>query len=373
MIKKLIAIVTIINIAVMSVGNVVFAQEINANGAELENEATGNFVEMIEEGDSEVIEKLVEQNLDENTGIINEENERILNEAGILDSQIEEFEAEELDKLEEECYAIKVEVNYYSVDDNGEVIPSSQEEVEEYIQENELIQEENTKGVFGMEKISAKAGTVTKSQLSDSGMFRESLVVMQSKKGGYVSVCYRGNWLKTPKCRYHDVFGVTVDNLTILNNNKLTATYQYSFEEKKGFYDVSGNYHYMATYKTTDVRNLSVTLMVDSAVAEFDFYSTPEKDAADAAMHIGASTNRTYKMNQVYMFFESKRKYSTMNHCNVYCAYMHQKKKHDVGKSVSVSVSSKGAVSFSVSSSAKKYYETMTSSARMAVTNFMFK
>lgn len=165
MIKKLIAIVTIVNMSVMTIGNIVYAQEGNLKGIELKNEATGNFVEMIEEGDSQVIDKLIEENLDNDTGIINEKNEKILNEAGILDSQIETFEDEELDKLEEECYAIKVEVNYYSVGSNGEIVSSSQKEVEEYIEENEFTKVENAKGLFGMEKISAKAGTATKSDI----------------------------------------------------------------------------------------------------------------------------------------------------------------------------------------------------------------
>lgn len=336
--------------------DVAVSNEVNHSYNEERNADKGNFNELIENNESIIVDKLIEENLEVDTGIINEENEKELNRKGVLDDEIEEYSDEVLDMLSNECYSIEVKVNYYTYDENNEFIDCTKEEIEEYYIETGMVDEADKVGVLGKKQISAKAKSLGDTDTSNSGMFRETLCLMQTKKGDNVYVTYNGTWLKTPQNRGCDIVGIAVDNLTPIKNTIICKYYyalsQYSAAYSNGVREISGS------------RNLNFDNGATYVITKFNFYTSNAQDNMAAAGNVYNS----YKTNRVYIFFRASRKFDSQKYCGVYSDYFHEKT--EVNITPSLVVGGEG-LSFSIAPSIHKYYQHMTSNA--CIERFYFK
>ena len=169
-------------------------------------------------------------------------------------------------------------------------------EIEEYYIETGMVDEADKVGVLGKKQISAKAKSLGDTDTSNSGMFRETLCLMQTKKGDNVYVTYNGTWLKTPQNRGCDIVGIAVDNLTPIKNTIICKYYyalsQYSAAYSNGVREISGS------------RNLNFDNGATYVITKFNFYTSNAQDNMAAVGNVYNS----YKTNRVYIFFRASRK-----------------------------------------------------------------
>lgn len=341
--KKLVSLITATCFLLSFCGEVAYADvavsnEVNHSYNEERNADKGNFNELIENNESIIVDKLIEENLEVDTGIINEENEKELNRNGVLDDEIEEYSDEVLDMLSNECYSIEVKVNYYTYDENNELVDCKKGEIEDYYTETGIVDETDKVGLLGKRQISAKAKSLGDTDTSNSGMFRETICLMQTKKGGNVYVTYNGTWLKTPQNKGCDIVGIALDNLTPLKDT-IVCKYYYDLYQKSSMFTggvqrINGNkelnFNIGATYVTT----------------KFNFYRSKNNPPIE------------YITNRVFVSFQAVRRTDSQKYCGVYSNYFHEKSNVSLNPSIELSGEGSG---FSISPSVSNYYEKMTS------------
>lgn len=200
----------------------------------------------------------------EDTGILEEDVEKELNEDGVMDCDIENFDENTIDKIN--TGKSRVEVSYYYVNDSNEngvvtqndIYKLSDDQVDELVNEiyksgeiekfqsGEVVElngntDSNDKmsdGAMGL-CINAFAGSDTDTHLSKSGYLRQTITVTDAGKDYYgnpvCAVAYTSTWVKMPKNTKTDVIYLRTDGATtrdytakyivsyVVNGTKLTG------------------------------------------------------------------------------------------------------------------------------------------------------
>lgn len=181
-------------------------------------------------------EKVISENVENNTGILNEDVEAGLNNAGILDSEIENFTDEEVANLEE-AKEICVVSGYYELDEvSDECMRLDDSEIEDYYreyyndnysvdkEENESPTENSDNKMNFVEKALKLAGlipeTVYAKKYSDGdtrttsgGKFKHTVYLcdkesIDGRRTAFFS--YTMEWLEIPKYNKQDYFGIEI-------------------------------------------------------------------------------------------------------------------------------------------------------------------
>ena len=198
------------------------------------------FVES--EGEYDYIEKKIEEESANVTGLIDEDVEKILNESGILDEDIEKLSNEEIEEFENNINENSlIYVSYYAVNDieelselpvqQDEMIELTPEQVDEYIAEkyydeetdlreelakaledvNEDNKEENVLNTFsnaiGLKVKDVCAETISHGGVSDKAnptMLRKRLIINELKDGLRFQVYFCYEWTDMPIHREMD-------------------------------------------------------------------------------------------------------------------------------------------------------------------------
>lgn len=249
-VQRISAIITAVGMVVsLTSYNIAKASEIEINKVNDDNALVGyetnanNLVDDYDE-DSELCQKL-ELDYENSITDLSEEREKELNEIGVFDSDIEAWDDDMIEKINN-AYAYSMSVMYYgenhedgtleelTAEETDEVIEDVYgEELEETKEEKENILEqalENT--VFGAVKAKAKSYSDTKIQSVDSGKIKQILACIQKTKGGDINVIYSNLWLVRPFHVKTDVAGVSLKNATPLSGTaKAYYKYEYMFSD----------------------------------------------------------------------------------------------------------------------------------------------
>lgn len=233
-----------------------YASEDNYEDAPVIIDMNNAFVES--EGEYNYIEKKIEEENANVTGLIDKDVEKILNESGVLDSDIERCSREELEELEKNIDETShIYVSYYAVNDieelsdvpveKGEMIELTSEQVDKYIAEKyydeetdlreELAKEfdsviqdnqkedliDDISKIVGLNVNEVCAKTVTHGGVSDKEnptMLREIMVVNEIKNSNFIHVWFKFEWTEMPKYREVDTISLKWDG----------ASYEYGYE-----------------------------------------------------------------------------------------------------------------------------------------------
>lgn len=211
----------------------------------------------IEDGDivMESYDTFIQEEMDDNSTDLDNDLEQELNSQGILDSQIESWSDETIEKINESD-DVSVEVMYFNEEDDGELSELSDEEVEKFFEKvydenldsdlhdgqyvefeddrEEIIDDNNSVlAMFGLEETVYGAddsmnGTVK----SSSGMLKCDIVVVKDKgKKNYIDVFQESTWLSQPKYTMTDYMGVTSYGLDTFMDYNCCHYADYTFTE----------------------------------------------------------------------------------------------------------------------------------------------
>lgn len=209
-------------------------------------------------GEYDYIEKKIEEESENVTGLIDEDVEKVLNNNGVLDADIEKCSKEELQELEKNIDEDSmIYVSYYAINDieelsevpvqKDEMIQLTTEQVDEYIaekyyEEDSDLREELDKefaknsiskndsnmfnvvsDVMGLHVTDVHAKTITHGGISDkvnTTMLREILVVSEIKNTNYIHAWFKFEWTEMPKYREVDTISLGWSG----------ANYEYGYE-----------------------------------------------------------------------------------------------------------------------------------------------
>lgn len=265
---KIVSYATVIAIVIMSTASV-YAR------TAMEHEEEGYF------------EKYLKQEAGTDTGIISSDNEIKLNNQGVFDKEIEAFDSETINEIEnsEEVYIFTEVVKQTETEMNGKIETSTcvlnQDEVDELIGELYFEQEEdkelkNAENFF--EEIEAEATrvvSVSKTDSTSSSYLKKTLIVSQGSERPYMAhVSFVCTWLKMPEYRYEDSLTVSYTDYAILNRSTDNPiSMQASYIEKEIYVSyiwgnttvLSSNRKYMSTYNSsTGSYNMSLEVLTDN-------------------------------------------------------------------------------------------------------------
>lgn len=192
--------------------------------------------------------KKLEYDKENNVTELSEEVEKELNEVGIWDSEIEQFDDGTIEKLEN-AINTEVYIDYCSVDNKtGEEIEMSEDEINDMISEKiengDIKYEEQRKSLFsnilefiGFLPSEVKAKTETKSnsetKKSASGAVKHYMICSQVKEGnkrGKIYVTYTATWLEEAYYRNKDVCGVTVSDNAVIDSKTCKCYHNATFK-----------------------------------------------------------------------------------------------------------------------------------------------
>lgn len=217
--------------------SVIFASKSNAYEVNDEEEkyAYDDIIHNLDDSDINLVTNYDENNMlckkleyDRNNYVtqLSQEKEQMLNEVGIFDSEINNFQKEIIQKIEKaECIEVSVEYTEINEEGNNEM---SFEQISQLISEgveDGTIEYEEEKTVLSkaLEIVGIKPAVVYAQEsapaVSKSGALKQIIIASQEKKNSVVDVEYQATWLKTAKDRGLDVMGVVFDNLDITPNS----------------------------------------------------------------------------------------------------------------------------------------------------------
>lgn len=268
-VQRISAIITAVGMVVsMTSYNMAKASEIEINKVNDDNALVGyetnanNLVDDYDE-DSELCQKL-ELDYENSTTDLSEEREKELNEIGVFDSDIEAWDDDMIEKINN-AYAYSMSVMYYgenhedgtleelTVEETDEVIKDVYgEELEEKEEKDNIFEQALGNTVFGAVKASAKSSSDSgKEQSVDSGKVKQMIACIQTAKDKPINVIYTISWLVRPSHKKFDIAGIYLGNASpnkesfkahhkCLYRQIYTAPYVKE-DEKVDYYSVSGN------------------------------------------------------------------------------------------------------------------------------------
>lgn len=332
--------------------------------ATLLNYSTSGIIFAAESIESDSYDTFIAEEVNDNTGIIDEDVERDLNYRGVFDSDIRDFDSETVEKLNSgEEYSVSV--SYYEESNDG-LQEMSEDDIEDYFEEiyEEGLEEEFHRGEtieLGKDKVEEKSflqkigleenvyAQAGKTMKGETSKLRFVMLAFQStsdKRNIYVSAL--AEWKSTPKYTLTDYMSIGVNGKdTVFNKNeRYDASYQYEI------------YSYGGTVNPQPIRR------TDKKPMGFDsngFYTW-----VNLCDDTSANKFRSHKIFLNGYFFVNNNR--TDGVVNIIMNYMHQIKKLDSSINISVSMNSQGYASIGLSSGNKvvDYYQNISAAPKMS-------
>ncbi len=225
------------------------ALSVNPIYAEMPNTETEEVV-------MENYDTFIQEEISDNTTELDEEVEAELNSKGILDSQIDSWNDDTIEKINESD-DVSVEVMYFTEGEDGELSELSDEEVEEFyekvyeenleselhdgeyveFEDDEQDEEEQTEynksllGMLGLEETVYGANeNVNTTVKSASGMLKCDIVIAKDKGRAHALwVMADATWLSQPKYTLTDYMSISVQGLDTHVDNKENPAAYYTY------------------------------------------------------------------------------------------------------------------------------------------------
>lgn len=286
---------------------------ISINDEEINLDINTNFDFKTSDG---FTKEIISTEISNNTGVIEPNVERLLNQAGMLDSEIEEFTAEDIQNIEN-ASEITIKSEYCEInDETGECTKMDDSEIEEYYKEyyyqnygvKNKVDKKNTKnkciankfletmGILPITAYAAYTEAVTKT--TKGGKFKHTVLLtdtnsINGKKAAYFK--YTIQWLETPKYCFDDYFTLDTTGLIIKPNDanygvKYTCTY------KKDFYTINNGVRKLA------ISNIPIEEKLD--LNKFSYYSSSNQSIVGYHQDLPGVYNGKYT-EQVEIFPDS--------------------------------------------------------------------
>lgn len=319
-----------------------------------------------EEGEYEYIDKKIQEDVKNNTGLIDEKSEKLLNEKGLLDDEIERLNKEEIKNIEENVDEnTKVFSNYYSVEDTRDLsevpitaeekIQLSEEQVNKYIAEKyydvetdltETINEEFEKKkhndtiekvskTMGLQVKEAKAYTESHGGVNDAEcrtMLRETMIVCQVKGENVIQVTFKYEWTEMPQYRQVDTVvlswdGGIYDSCSTKYSSKTHVLH--SWVEYTITYPMANQEKCISEYgeeKLTRV-NSGAAMNVGKYFIRNGYAECVFKMHADYNYGQNPTIDKEYEYEAITMHFYLKEDRINFEGVQFYPLYLHQKEK----------------------------------------------
>ena len=363
MIKKVISVVGVIGIISMNIiappenvyGDNLSEGNEPKNRREQVLDYTNNADNLIDDVDeNNAMTRILQDNKDNNSGILSEELEATLNELGVFDEEIQDF-PDELVNLLEGGYKYSVYINYAEVNSDGTTKSLSEDEVNDYFEEKLKEEKKEILNSFlGMENVNVSAKSATDVATSKSGLLKQLLTLSQTSAGGKIYVFYSAIWVETPYYRNTDACAITFKNATI---DKSTLGCSYGCIYTDSF--IVGNKYNSYNYKHSEDVKKTGTLRCDlsGAVATFDLHGSRSQIIALA----GGGTTRKYTTDRINMYcyvtVDNKKDWT---YVVAKGDYWHEKSSVSLNPSFSFSADD---ISFSISPEIEEYYNHISENA----------
>lgn len=326
---------------------------------------------IVENGDivMENYDSFIQEEMDDNSTDLDKNLEQELNSQGILDSQIESWSDETIEKINESD-DVSVEVMYFNEEDDGELSELSDEEVEKFFEkvydenldsdlhegkmieliddenEGEDIQEKNKTllEMLGLEETVYGANEpIDTTVVSSSGVLKCDIIVTKDQGRAHALwVVADATWLSQPKYTLTDYMSISAQGLDTQVDNKTEtgATYTYT----RNAVQPGGR---LVKYQTSVDKK-------PTHRGEYGFYTY-----VNLCDDIPGVVFRNHNITMNGDFYINNWKNSA-GQINFKFEYMHQQKKLQKDDSVVASVGTTGLnLSLSSKKSIVKYYHTM--------------
>ncbi len=280
------------------IGTVVFGVNVRANvEAEEINSISESYMDndklvVLEDDDSDIqiktnfdienadngVKEIIEENIENTTGIIDSDVEEMLNSAGVLDSEIEKFTDEDIKNFDgSNEIVLNIQCGYIDEDTNETVLldPNecgkeyySNEETSEEDEENHIIEEDKSFITKIFEEVGILPQTVyakycdEETQKSSGGKFKQTAYIVATnslagKKAAYYK--YTATWVETPKYCYQDYFYVYTAGIPIKRGEVHGMQYSFTYTETMNV--ITDAKHTKKIYSTPKSKELNANNM----------------------------------------------------------------------------------------------------------------
>ncbi|MGN9017928.1 hypothetical protein ACTNBM_02875 [Lachnospiraceae bacterium HCP1S3_C3] len=315
-------------------------------------------------------EQFLLEEAEESTGILDEDVEYELNMQGVFDREIEAFDEETINRLNDGA-EYSVAVGYYEEDVNV-ITEMSDKDIEEYYDEiyEQNLQEDLREGnsielenkVDNDKSIMEKLGLVNtvyaEKSTTETNKLKFTLITTQSCNKTSIYVAGSAEWLKDPDNTLNDYLSISATGLDTIFDDKQNYGACYRYE----IYNYGGSVK-PVKYSRADVKPIKVNNNgISTCVNLCD--NTPVD---------------TYKNHKIYIgghFYVNNRRSEGV--IGVKLGYIHQEKKHDGNISINATINSQGKLGISASNSLKvsDYYHNISTVPSMSFhfdPNYSFK
>ena len=303
--------------------------------------------------ENDALSTFLREEMGKDTHNLDESVERELNSKGIFDEEIERFDNDLINDLEE-ADVISVKNEYIAVNESGEYYNMDREMVNEIIDEKYIKNKDKCSKNF-LENVLESVGIIpittyaaAKSNISSGEYLKKSIIIIQPKGGIYTAhVTITFTWLKEPSNRCIDIPVVYFAGADIVDNSKASCIYYYKVTSK--VYDdgilktVCVNEEDKKSYTT----NMKSYWCIDTGNASYAYALV---DLCDDFIYRKAG--QWYTDHMIIMQMDVKKdEHDTDNAFTPQVRYYHQKSSINISPSVSIEVGGKasfsGGVAFS--------------------------
>lgn len=207
-------------------------------------------IQEIEQG--EILKKYLEGQKENHRSGLKKNIEKSFNEKGVLDAEIENFENDDINRINE-AGEVYIYTEYVAVDEKRNISHvMNQEEIDDLIEDKyaeEVEQFTLSDGILhqigtftGI--VPTKVNAATKTNYSDSKCFKKTIIITQAKKGSYKAhVAAYFTWITEPSIRATDCMSIFFSGAEIVDNNNATCKYYYTWTDMEKQY--TGNWRYL--------------------------------------------------------------------------------------------------------------------------------
>lgn len=326
------------------------------------------LAEEVQNNDDSTYNKMMEQEVENDTTKFNSSFEKKLNEAGFMDYEIDDFDKQYAEILKT-AVNTEVYVNYIEVEKDdinkvkttddinyyGKVL--NDEEVDELISDTYNFKEDESLGSKVMSLIGLKPMEVYASSLEveSTSYLRQSIGVTEFKNSGktYVVVNYTATWLKNPSNTYNDIAAITWSG-----GARFTKDFAYKAEYRADLYKYS--WTFLSGEETTNTSvyknitaNMEGYLASNTAGVNYELGDNYYLNTGDLVME------QEYTNQRILMRFYLKKGSDgsdEADYFDIYSKYFHQVKSVKID-GISIGVDIKGTISLGASASVKESYQ----------------
>ena len=294
-----------------------------------------------EKKDSALCEILNEEKKN-STGKLKYEVEEKLNEIGIFDEEIQNFDEEMVELLNENGF-LNVQIVYSGEDENGTMRVLEPEEVDELIEQKyDNVDSEN-------ESVSAAISTYASSNsdfvTSPSGMLKQYIILAQSSSSNLIYVQYCATWVTEPYYRNTDACAVSFENASY-QPDTFKGTYYCNYVENNLSYNKKTTY--AVTKDLTSYGEL--TKKTNAIVSEFDLYLSR---SGITTASICSNIETAVSIDRINMNFYIRIQNRNIDHVVVVGDYWHEESSVSINPSFSFDGET---ASVSISPTVESYY-----------------